>query len=308
MGEKFIPNGDGDLEEKAVQLSRAIAEDPQRFGLSQEDSDALCAAVAGYRSALRGTRNRATRCPAATQAKEAARDEAVRVIRRIMHLIRGNEKLDASARVALGLRERGNGPKKQSCPKEAPKLRFVRARHEGNGIAAQHELEFRAADSFKSARPAGAARLELFVDLIPPEEPIPDRPGANLGGRPWYLRSFTRSPIVLMPPMARVPMRIVYWARWADSAGNVGPFSATAVGWVEGGSHQRKLAPFMDIKSRPQIVDESAPVGSAEREPRYRVAVLEAHYEYFNPDEIATPALPEAEMPRLEGPSMSEAA
>ena len=33
-------------------------------------------------------------------------------------------------------------------------------------------------------------------------------------------------------------MRVVYWGRWADSSGNVGPFSATAAGWIEGGSHR----------------------------------------------------------------------
>src|SRR5690242_90192 len=79
--------------------------------------------------------------------------------------------------------------------------------------------------------------MELFVDLIPPDEPIPAYPGANLGGRPWYLRSFTRNPIIIAPPMPRVPMRVVYWGRWADSVGNVGPFSATTVGWIEGGTH-----------------------------------------------------------------------
>jgi hypothetical protein len=35
--------------------------------------------------------------------------------------------------------------------------------------------------------------------------------------------------------MARVPMRVVYWGRWADSVGNVGPFSATAAAWIEAG-------------------------------------------------------------------------
>ena len=98
-----------------------------------------------------------------------------------------------------------------------------------------HELTFASLDG--KSKPPGAMRLELFVDLIPPDEEIPAYPGANHAGRPWYLRSYTRSPIKLTPPMARVPMCVVYWGRWADSTGNVGPFSATAVAWIEGGTH-----------------------------------------------------------------------
>src|SRR5206468_1628916 len=91
-------------------------------------------------------------------------------------------------------------------------------------------------------------KMELGVNLregkakqltVPPEAPIPAHPGANLASRPWYLRSYTRSPIRIIPPLARMPMQVVYWGRWADSAGNVGPFSATAVAWIEGGSHHR---------------------------------------------------------------------
>ena len=35
----------------------------------------------------------------------------------------------------------------------------------------------------------------------------------------------TRSPIEVKFPMPATPARIVYWARWADATGEVGPFS-----------------------------------------------------------------------------------
>ncbi len=38
-------------------------------------------------------------------------------------------------------------------------------------------------------------------------------------------------------------MRVVYWARWADATGEVGPMSAAAAGWVEGGSHHLMAFP-----------------------------------------------------------------
>lgn len=173
----------------------------------------------------------------------------------------------------------------------------MRALHEC-GATPVHELEFRAHDASSGARPAGAVRLELFVDLIPPDEPIPAHPGANYGSRPWYLRSYTRSPIKLAPPMARVPMRVVYWGRWADSMGNVGPLSATAVGWIEGGSHwglpggaAMAFGGLGGLGARPTpMLDVATATGPAHREPTYRVAVLEVQYESLNPRVLPAPA------------------
>jgi hypothetical protein len=209
----------------------------------------------------------------------------------------------------------------RECPQEAPDLEFVRALHR-SGETPMHELRFRARAAYTKAKPEGAVRIELFVDLIPPNEPIPARPGANHGGRPWYLRSFTRNPIVLAPPMARVPMRVVYWARWADSTGNVGPFSATASAWIEGGSQewlpgaQRALATGeFGRRTAPPLLEVATMIGPANREQAYSVAVLEAHFQSLNPQEIAAdwstaelPAPTERETRRLEGPAASEAA
>jgi hypothetical protein len=77
-------------------------------------------------------------------------------------------------------------------------------------------------------------RIELFVDLVPPGEPIPTWPGARWGGRTWYLRSFTRSPMTVEYPKCDEPMRVVYWARWADATGATGPWSPTLATRVEG--------------------------------------------------------------------------
>ena len=180
-----------------------------------------------------------------------------------------------------------------------------------------HELSFESLDC--KAKAPGAVRVELFADLIPPDEPIPEYPGANHAGRPWYLRSYTRSPIKLVPPMARVPMRVVYWGRWADSTGNVGPFSATAVAWIEGGSHHHlpggvRTDLLGDFGARqPVQMLEDATMGPAHREQKFIVAILDAQYQSLNAQEIESeaPALPapeEREQRRLQAPLESEAA
>lgn len=242
---KFIPNGDMDFRRMAESFARAIAAEPARFAVSDDDAAALSKVVARYAEAFQAARGGGTsRSRAHTMAKDQARADAERIVRRLANTIRANDRVDAQSRLLLGLRERAASPPKMRriadgmvgpAGGEPPRLWFVRALHQGSQTP-MHELKFRSLD-YGKAKAAGAVRLELFVDLVPPEEPIPAFPGANLNSRPWYLRSYSRSPIVLVPPMARVPMRVVYWGRWADSSGGVGPFSKTVTAWIEGGSH-----------------------------------------------------------------------
>jgi hypothetical protein len=300
VSKKFIPNGDLDFATKAESFARTLLAEPERFDVPRGEAEELDAAVKKYRAALRACRF-GGRSQAATRVKEDARGEAERIMRHLGHLLRLNKSLDAASKVMLGIRERAARPKFTPCPQEPPRLSFKRALHQA-GATPMHELTFTSRD-FKRAKPEGAVRLELFVDLIAPDEPVPTRPGANHGGRPWYLWSYTRSPIVIAPPMPRVPMRVLYWGRWAGSGGgpeNVGPFSATAAGWIEGGTHgylPGGLSLQMGNFGRDQQkLIEAEPKLPANREERYSVAVLEVYTQSF----IANPA---PEEPRqLEGP------
>lgn len=307
MGKRLIPRQDLEFKTKAMTFSRAIADNPQRFGLRATDAQELQEAYERYHAAYQATQF-GKRSEQTSLAKREARAELEKRLKRCMLRVRSADNVGPQELLALGM---SVGPAKrtaQTCPQEPPKLRFVRALHEGGGATPMHELAFTALDMSKS-RPAGAVRLELFVDLIPPEEPIPRHPGANHGGRPWYLRSYTRNPIVLAPPMARVPMRVVYWGRWADSTGNVGPFSATCAAWIEGGTHHALPGGMFNGRNAPPILEDAAASGPA-REQRYRVALVEVRCASMLPQEMGAmlPA-PEAPEPRrLEAPPASEAA
>lgn len=313
MSRKFIPNGDFDFAVRAESFARHLVADPARYEIPPEDAERLDEAVKQFRSALQAARG-GGRSEVKTQVKDDARAAAERIMRRLGHLVRSNLRLDAATKMSLGIHPRKEKPKVIPCPQEPPRLRFVRALHEGNGATPMHELSFMSLDCHR-AKPAGAVRLELFADLVPPEEPIPAHPGANLSSRPWYLRSFTRSPIVLVPPMPRVPMRVVYWARWADSMGNVGPFSATAAGWIEGGVHHclpGGVGIALGGRKEVKLLDGPAMDGGpANRELRYRIAVIEAQIRSIAPaqDMPAGEALPApAEPKQLAAPRQSEAA
>jgi hypothetical protein len=319
MKEKFTPNDQMRFAAKAENFARRIVDDSARFGIDPQEAAQFAQCVERYRSALQAARG-GSRSRAATEAKNIALVEAKQFMQRLGNLVRHNPRIDSATKLLLGIEPRAKTPKMKPCPQEPPRLRFVRALHEGSATS-RHELEFTAWDS-NHAKPEGAVRLELFVDLIPPDEPIPEHPGANHGGRPWYLRSYTRSPVVLEPPMARVAMRVVYWGRWADSSGAVGPFSATAAAWIEGGSHHY-LPGGIGLKSigkfgqqAPPLLEDVTAAGPAGRDVTIRVAVIEAQYESMNARQVAepSPALPappqreQGEQLQLEGPPLEEAA
>jgi hypothetical protein len=305
---KFIPNGDMEFKEMAQRFERAIASDPARFAVSDEDARSLSQAVSQYAEAFQAARWGAgtARSRSHTIAKDQAREEAERIIRRLAATIKANDRIDAASKSVLHLRERVKRlPTKMSQiaqgltgPLEPPRLWFVRARHDTNSPQPMHELKFRSLDGMK-AKAAGAARLELFVDLVHPDDPVPAHPGASLnisGGRPWYLRSYTRSPIVLVPPMARVPMRVVYWGRWADSCGGVGPFSKTVVAWVEGGTHHVSTPQCnRKVESMMPMLEDGAASQISQHQVQCRLMVLEAQYQSY-----VGAATPPHVMPALE--------
>ena len=314
---KFIPNGDTDFVTMAENFARQIASDPAKFFIDPQDAEELSSAVTKFRAAIQA-RFGGGRSEAATRAKEDARLDAEKIVRRIGHLVRSNQKIDSATKITIGIHQRqpASKMKVQPVPNEPPRLRFVRAHHEST-MTPVHELSFQSLD-YKT-KPPGAVRIELFVALVPPEtakEKMPTHPGVSLGSWAWYLRSYTRSPIKVTPPIANVPMRVVYWGRWADSLGNVGPFSATAVGWIEGGSHahlpgapnmvlglHRKQVPILDV--------EQPAIAAQGRDEKYSVAVMQAKFASLAPQQVP-PALPEpveGEVRQLEGPPpQSEAA
>jgi hypothetical protein len=98
--------------------------------------------------------------------------------------------------------------------------------------------------------------LELFVELVPVGAKVPVHPWQYSGGRLWYLRSYSTSRFEVEFPSIGdgTPMLVVYWGRWADSRGGVGPFSQTCVARVEGGV----LPELMYVGgNRPQIAQVS---------------------------------------------------
>lgn len=254
---KFIPEGDSDFALTASNFLSRLRSDPAGHDLAPEDVAEVEQAVTEYRSALAKSLLRHTRTKQTILLKDISREKCEQVIRRWANVIRANPDLDDVKKKILRLKPRPKKLKDRKCPQNPPELMFLGT---GDGVAFEagigngsgvHVLQWRANSSryagdretgqWRRARPDGATRMELFVDLVPMGQPIPRHP-AELTGRPWYLGSFTTSRMEVHFPIPSEPMLVVYWGRWADAKGRVGRFSRTCTARVEGWTQNARPA------------------------------------------------------------------
>ena len=269
---KFIPEADSDFAYTAGEFLDKIQREPGRCRMGPDAVAEIRQAVGEFRSALAASLLKKSRTSEKTRLKRAARERCEEVIRRWANILRADPEVDEPMKIGLRLRPRSKRPRPRSCPQDPPVLTFLGAgdgvSHEagvGNGSGV-HVLRVMACVSSnllsrevgikRKAKPDGASRVEVFVDLVPQGEAIPRHP-AELTGRPWYLGSFTTSRIEVTYPIPSEPMLVVYWARWADAKGGVGRFSQTCTARVEGWTQSvRPALPSEDLSRRdvPKIV------------------------------------------------------
>jgi hypothetical protein len=252
---KFIPEADSDFALTARQFASYLRTEPDAYGVSAETAAEIGTTVQEFRdvlSALERARIIGAQSPQLTASKDAARAKAEDAVRTLANIIRANPDVPASRKMLLRLKKRPAKLRKRRCPQAPPTLYFLGS---GDGVvggiapgsgSGVHVLRFSDESNgsmtvgtgtllmSRRAKPDGAVRIELYFDMVPAGDPrgVPRLPGER--GWPKYLRSFTRSPIEVQFPIPQEPMLIVYWARWADSAGEVSRWSKPCVARVEG--------------------------------------------------------------------------
>jgi hypothetical protein len=255
MAGKFIPNSDQQFAHKAEGFARVIARDPGRFMLSDEDAAELTQAVGRFCDAMAVLRGPDRRTTIATLKKSEARVVAEQAVRKVANVIRANPKLSAPEKLAVDIKLRPPRQRRRECPQTPPALHFIRSIAEHDPKNAAHVLHFCDPSAGGAmGKPAGAARIELWADLIEPGDETPTEPGRTSSRWPLHLRSYTRNPIKVCYPMPAVPMRVVYWARRADATGEVGPFSQTcAAPVVCGHASQAAVVDARRVERRPTM-------------------------------------------------------
>jgi hypothetical protein len=263
----LIPKGDSDFAFMAERVFLShLRSDPEAYGVTEEEVAQIAAAVSAFRSALYKAQVRVTRNPQAVMAKDAAREKAEAIVRRYRNIISANPDVSDSNKKLLRIKVRPKKLGKRKCPQQPPRLAFLGSGDgqaggsftgSGSGVhvlryADGNDVGVVTASSeigrIRRAKPDGAVRIELYFDMVPPGEPVPKHPAER--GWPKYLRSFTRSPMEVAFPVPTEPMLVVYWARWADSTGEVSRWSKPCIARVEGWSHAPTTALPQDEANR----------------------------------------------------------
>src|SRR5688572_16991272 len=116
MTDKFIPPGEIEFAQKARSFARMIGREPQRFGVSRQDGDALVHAVEAYLARYEEASNRYRCSPYIRDLKKKARNDAKRLIEKIGRMIRISEQVSGPDKSLLGIYERPARLKKSECP------------------------------------------------------------------------------------------------------------------------------------------------------------------------------------------------
>ncbi|MGH7292557.1 MAG: hypothetical protein ACREJT_15165, partial [Myxococcota bacterium] len=199
---KFIPNADEAFAGMAENFAYVIAKDPARFHMSNEESEFLTRRVREFRTALALATGHGTRTPYTIGEKKEARKRAEELVRSHANLIRADGSISRGDKISLRIVERPKQLGKRQCPISPPVLRYLYGIDANGSKPGVHALEFRELNTQgTSMKPAGAARLDLYFDLVPPGEPIPKRPAER--GWPKFLRSFTNTPLEVEFPVCR---------------------------------------------------------------------------------------------------------
>ena len=120
MSNKFIPDGDHAFRDMAEVFAYGIARDPDAYFVSASEAASISEAVNAYCEALNEASRRATRTKLTIQAKDEARVEAERIIRKYGNLIRANDAISEWAKQQVRVRERPRRLKRQACPQRPP--------------------------------------------------------------------------------------------------------------------------------------------------------------------------------------------
>jgi hypothetical protein len=278
MADKSIPNADGPFAMRAESFATTVFADPHRYFIEPWEAEFLMRRVKEFLVAYRQNANPGTRNAETAIVKKQARQEVEQLMRKLRNLIRCNYSIPDADKIGLCIKPRAEKLTKQKCPRRAPVLGFVGYANENSLTGRRHILRFKdnlgpgalpttpalitnlPVHSRSRAKPRGAARLELFFEWVAEGQEVPKHP-ADLSGWPRFLRSFTRTPIEVEFPMPPTPMLIVYWARWCDSRGNVGPFSHAVVAGWEG----RSQAPGLIAGGLPRLPQQQKVVITSQR-------------------------------------------
>jgi hypothetical protein len=172
------------------------------------------------------------------RAKNDARKLAERIVRPEAQRIRKDPRIDLSLKVLLGLNVNTHRRRKIPVPTGTP---LLRVRFDLSGVIT---VRYQNRVNYGAARPDGAAGIELWEKITPlavinarfakrrgqpieaeAEIDTPDAPSRHAEGSWRFVGVYTRTPILMRPPVQTHGDAVEYIARWVTARGEPGAFS-----------------------------------------------------------------------------------
>ena len=220
----FVPRRDSELVTWTGQFSRALAADPDAYGVSSEGAAEVADRQAAFAEAYETAEAPSRRTPIALTLKDAARADLLAAVRQAANRARSWPTATDGQLVALGLPPRRTRGSRIGPPADAPGLNVTPL---FNRQAVRVRL-YDPASPYRTAKPSGVAAAALYVCA---GEPMP---GASAS---WvFAGATTRTTAdVAVPP--DVPPGGMVWvsAYWLNPRGEPGPAGAAVAARVAGG-------------------------------------------------------------------------
>jgi hypothetical protein len=214
MATSYIPNSDSGFSAWLANFSALLTASPTTYGLIAGDATIVAAENTDFQAAYALTVNPATRTAPTIAAKDAAKVQALQIVRPYAVLISLNSGVTDEAKTDIGVTVRKLVPTPVPPPLTVPGLALVAA------SPGQHQLRyFDTSTPTTKAKPPGAIGLQVFrsVGVAPSVDP----------SAAVYYDTWTKSPNVSAFDPSETGKVATYWARWVTRGG---PGGATQVG------------------------------------------------------------------------------
>lgn len=157
MASSYIPSTDAGFSAWITNFSSLITASPTTYGLIAGDATAIAAQATSYNAALTVATDPSTRTPSAVAAKDAAKAEALAVVRPYAVQISLNPGVSDEDKTAVGVTVRKLVPSPIPAPVDAPQVSFVSA------VPLVTTLKVvNSATPTSKAKPFGAIGIQLF--------------------------------------------------------------------------------------------------------------------------------------------------
>jgi hypothetical protein len=219
MAAPYIPPKDSDLLAFANTYATTVAVNPSIYGLVAGDSTTITNAVNTYAAAQAVVDNPATKSVTTVNAKNAAKQAMIGILRTYSAQIRLNPGVSNDAKLAIGLNLPNNTPTPVPAPVTVPILTVI-GQQAGT-------ITVRFADSTtpdKRSKPAGAVQLELWLGV---ETAVVTDPTLCT-----KVATITKQPVAITFPIGSSGKVYTFFGRWLTRRGLAGDWSSSITGTI----------------------------------------------------------------------------